>query len=245
MFKFFVKKQHDFLTNLLNGRNEFLWHEIKKNYNIKFEKSSNKENAVFQQSKNVTFYVDESNLCPDSFTHEMLHVYLSLNGIHINGALRLRLLGDDFFSLILSPNLIEHIGNCLEHVKMLPIYLEMGFDRTKFILDYDVYKCDNDELRNFELYYSSNNIINTTVVDPYIGRIVSILADPNMTFDYSEQLMRLQKIDSKLFQVITSLFKNWNDLKIKDRTLLDIDYTDVVNLFIDELNEWKITNRFN
>ena len=128
---------------------------------------------------------------------------------------------------------------------MLPIYLEMGFDRTKFILDYDVYKCDNDELRNFELYYSSNNIINTTVVDPYIGRLVSILADPNMTFDYSEQLMRLQKIDSKLFQVITSLFKNWNDLKIKDRTLLDIDYTDVVNLFIDELNEWKRTNRFN
>ncbi len=245
MFKFFVKKQHDFLTNLLNDRNEFLWHEIKKNYNIKFEKSSNKEYAVFQQSKNVTFYVDESNLCPDSFTHEMLHLYLSLNGIHINGALRLRLLGDDFFSFILSPNLIEHIGNCLEHVKMLPIYLEMGFDRTKFILDYDVYKCDNDELRNFELYYSSNNIINTTVVDPYIGRLVSILADPNMTFDYSEQLMRMQKIDSKLFQVITSLFKNWNDLIIKDRTLLDNDYTDVVNLFIDELNEWKRTNRFN
>ena len=64
-------------------------------------------------------------------------------------------------------------------------------------------------------------------------------------YSNSIQLKRLQKVDTKLFQVITNLFKNWSELKIKDRTLLDNDYTDVVNLFIDELNEWKRTNRFN
>lgn len=245
MFKFFVKKQHDFLTNLLNDRNEFLWHEIEKNYNVKFEKSLNKEYAVFQQSKNVTFFVDEKNLCTDSFTHEMLHVYLSLNKIHISGALKLRLLGDDFFSSILSPNLVDHIGNCLEHTKMLPLYLELGFDREKFILDYDVFKCEEIELKNFELYYSNQTVINKNAIDPFIGRIVAILADPNVSFDYSIQLKRLQKVDTKLFQVITNLFKNWSELKIKDRTLLDNNYTDVVNFFIDELNEWKRTNRFN
>lgn len=245
MFKFFVKKQHDFLTNLLNDRNEFLWHEIEKNYNVKFEKSLNKEYAVFQQSKNVTFFVDEKNLCTDSFTHEMLHVYLSLNKIHINGALKLRLLGDDFFSSILSPNLVDHIGNCLEHTKMLPLYLELGFDKEKFILDYNVFKCEEIELKNFELYYSNNSVINKNAIDPFIGRIVAILSDPNDSFDYSIQLKRFKKVDTKLFQVITNLFKNWSELKIKDRTLLDNDYTDVVNLFIDELNEWKRTNRFN
>ena len=237
---FFITKYKN-LNFLVNSRNQFLWDEIKNYYNIKFEKSINNEYAVFQQSKNVTFYIDENNLCPDSFTHEMLHVYLSLNEIHINGALKLRLLGDDFFSSILSPNLVEHIGNCLEHIKMLPLYLEMGFEREKFILDYYIFKCEDNELENFELYYSNNSIINKNA----IGRIVAILADPNISFDYSSQLKRLQKVDTKLFLVITNFFKNWKDLKIRDRALLDDDYTDIMNLFINELNEWKRTNSFN
>jgi hypothetical protein len=244
MINLFSNTKYKNINLLVNNRNQFLWDEIKNYYNIKFEKSTKNEYAVFQQSKNVTFYVDENNLCPDSFTHEMLHVYLSLNEIHINGALKLRLLGDDFFSSILSPNLVEHIGNCLEHIKMLPIYLEMGFDREKFILDYDVFKCQDDELKNFELYYSNKAIINKNAIDPFIGRIVAILADPNISFDYSSQLKRLQKVDTKLFLVITNLFKNWKDLKIKDKALLDDDYTDVMNLFINELNEWKRTNSF-
>lgn len=245
MIKLFFRTKYKNIHFLVDSRNQFLWNEIKNNYNTKFKSSKNNEYAVFQQSKNVTFFVDENNLCPDSFTHEMLHVYLSLNKIHINGALKLRLLGDDFFSSILSPNLVEHIGNCLEHTKMLPLYLELGFDREKFILDYDVFKCEEIELKNFELYYSNQTVINKNAIDPFIGRIVAILADPNVSFDYSIQLKRLQKVDTKLFQVITNLFKNWSELKIKDRTLLDNDYTDVVNLFIDELNEWKRTNRFN
>lgn len=245
MIKLFSRTKHKKIHLLVDNRNQYLWDEIKKNYDVKFEKSLNKEYAVFQQSKKVVFYVDESNLCPDSFTHEMLHVYLNLNGIHINGALRLRLLGDDFFSSIFSLNLIEHIGNCLEHTKMRPLYLELGFDKEKFILDYNVFKCEEIELKNFELNYSNNSVINKNAIDPFIGRIVAILADPNASLDYSIQLKRLQKVDTKLFLVITNLFKNWSELKIKDRTLLDNDYTDVVNLFINELNEWKRTNRFN
>lgn len=245
MIKLFSRTKYRNINLLVDNRNQYLWHEIKKNYDIKFEKSLNKEYAVFQRSKKVTFFVDENNLCPDSFTHEMLHVYLSLNGIHINGALKLRLLGDDFFGSILSPNLVEHMGNCLEHTKMLPLYLELGFDKEKFILDYNVFKCEEIELKNFELYYSNTSVINKNAIAPFIGRIIAILADPNASFDYSIQLKRLQKVDAKLFQVITNLFKNWSELKIKDRTLLDNDYTDVVNLFIDELNEWKRTNRFN
>ena len=122
----------------------------------------------------------------------MLHVYLSMNEVHSVGALKLRILGDSFFSAILSNDLIEHISNCLEHVKMLPIYLEMGFDREKFLLDYDIFKCDNEELKNFELYYSNNGLINKDAVDPFIGKLVAIIADPNVTFDYSNQLKRLQ-----------------------------------------------------
>jgi len=245
MIKLFFKTKYKNIHYLVDSRNQFLWNEINNNYNTKFKSSKNNEYAVFQQSKNVTFFVDENNLCTDSFTHEMLHVYLSLNKIHISGALKLRLLADDFFSSILSPNLVDHIGNCLEHTKMLPLYLELGFDREKFILDYDVFKCEEIELKNFELYYSNQTVINKNAIDPFIGRIVAILADPNVSFDYSIQLKRLQKVDTKLFQVITNLFKNWSELKIKDRTLLDNDYTDVVNLFIDELNVWKRTNRFN
>src|SRR6476620_7096185 len=110
----------------------------------------------------------------------------------------------------MSDRLLEHMGNCLDHVKMLPIYLEMGFDRKKFIVDYDVYKCTNEELLEFKKQYRIGKKINLNAVDSYIGRIVSVIADPNDEFDYSKDIVELKKIDPYLYQVVEKLY---NDCK--------------------------------
>lgn len=240
----FFKKKYLHLDKLIDKRNQILWYEINKNYKVSFKKSLQSEYAAYQQSRKVTFYIDENNLCASSFTHELLHVYLSLKGLHISGGLKNRIMSDEFFNSIFSCNLLEHMGNCLDHAKMLPIYFELGFEREKFITDFIVFKCTETELNELERYYRVFNKINTNAVDPYIGRLVSIITDPNENFNYDKYLLRLKNIDSKLFFTIYNLFDNWKKVKIENRTILDEDYISVLNIFIDELNTWKRTNTF-
>lgn len=240
----FFKMKYLHLDKLIDNRNQNLWYDINKNYKVSFKKSLQSEYAACQQSNKVTFYIDENNFCVSSFTHELLHVFLSLKGLHISGGLKNRIIFDEFFNSILSYNLLEHIGNCLDHVKMLPIYLELGFEREKFTTDFDVFKCTETELNELERSYKVINKINTNTVDAYIGRLVSIIADPNENFDYDKYLHRLKNIDSKLFLTICNLFDNWEKVKIENRTILDEDYISVLNVFIGELNTWKRTNAF-
>lgn len=240
----FFKKKYLHLDKLIDKRNIALWNEINKNFKVSFEKTLQPEYAIYQQAKKVTFYIDENNLCVSSFTHELLHVYLSLKGLHISGGLKNRIMTDDFFKLLFSKNLIEHIGNCLDHVKMLPLYLELGFEREKFISDFYFYKCTETEINELERYYRVFNKINTNAVDTYIGRLVSIIADPNDDFNYDNYLYRLKNIDSKLFLTIYNLFDNWKKVKIENRTILDEDYISVLTVFFYELNVWKHTNVF-
>jgi hypothetical protein len=240
----FFKKKYLHLDKLIDNRNNALWTDINKNCKVSFKKAIQPEYAVYQQSKKVTFYINEDNLSVSSFTHELLHVYLSLKGLHISGGLKNRIMTDEFFSLLFSYNLLEHMGNCLDHAKILPIYLELGFEKEKFITDFDVFKCTDTEINELERYYRIFNKINTNAVDPYIGRLISIIADPNENFDYVQYLLRLKNIDSKLFEVINNLFVNWKKVKIENRTFLDDDYTDVLNVFVEELKTWKRTNTF-
>lgn len=245
MFEYvFFKKKYLHLDKLIDHRNKILWSEIDKNCKITFKRALQPEYAIYQQAKKVTFYIDENNLCTSSFTHELLHVYLSLKGSHISGGLKNRIMADDFFKLLFSHNLLEHMGNCLDHVKMLPVYLELGFERERFITDYDIFKCTDTEINELEQDYRVSNKINTNTVDAYIGRLVSIIADTNESFDYGQYLFRLKNIDSKLFVVINNLFVNWKKVKIVNRTILDDDYSDVLNAFLEELKTWKRTNLF-
>ena len=110
------------MKELLDHRNQNLWNEISKDYNISFEDSLSKEYGCFAQNKNVIFYIDKDNLSKSSFTHEMLHVYLRCKDCFISGGLNNTIRQNSILSSMFSQELLEHMGNCLDHIKMLPIY---------------------------------------------------------------------------------------------------------------------------
>jgi len=233
------------MIELIDERNENLWNLIQENHKIKFEDSLSNEYACYSQGNNITFYIDRNDLRKDSFTHEMLHVYMRIKEFYFGSSLTNTLAGHKLLSSIISAELIEHIGNCLDHIKMLPIYLEMGFDRKKFILDYDLYKCTNEEISQFKKFYRTGNKINTQVVDPYIGRIISILADPNDKFNYSKDIEKLKKIDPLLFQIIERLINHTKQLKVENRELFDDNYLTVIGNFYENLKKWISYNKIN
>ena len=141
------------MKELIDYRNESLWTELQKRFNITFENSESSEYSCFSINDDITFYIVPDNLSKEFFTHEMLHVYLRMKDCYIGAGLKHTIKQSKILSAIMSDILIEHMGNCLDHIKMLPIYLDMGFNREKFLLDYDIHKCSDNELWFLKMNY--------------------------------------------------------------------------------------------
>jgi hypothetical protein len=232
------------MEELVDSRNEKLWKEINENYIIEFEDSLNTEYGCYTVNNKVIFFIDKNNLCKDSFTHEMLHVLMGMKDLYFSSSLKLTFPQSIILSKNLSSELMEHIGNCLDHIKMLPIYLELGFDRKKFISDYDCYKCTAEEISEFNKIYRIGKKINLKALDPYIGRLVAILCDPNQDFNYSSDLNKLQKIDPLLFKIIVRLIDHTKEVKVLDRTIFEDDHRTVISNFYKNIVNWISQNSF-
>jgi hypothetical protein len=237
-----AKKIHN-MKGLIDFRNENLWKSLNKNYNIKIEDSPNEEYSCYSENNDITFYIVNKNLCKDSFTHEMLHAYLRMNDCFIGAGLKNTIWQSKILTAIMSNNLLEHIGNCLDHVKMLPKYLDMGFERKKFILDYDTRKCSSEELTLLKQNYRQGKKVNPNAVDLYIGKLIGILVDPNDSFDYTKELKNLEKLDPLLYAINTRMINFWSEIKIENRQVIDDDYHSVLFEYYDNLKKWISKNK--
>ena len=222
------------LNDLIDNRNKELWHAITDRFKVTLVASPNNEYSVYLEDETATFYIPK-NICIDSFTHEILHVYLRLKEVSVGSPLVLMVTGDKLIKIMSVP-LVEHIGNCLCHIKMLPKYLELGFDRRKFLYDYDTHKCTDAEI-NLIKSNLGNRVYNSKIVDLFIGKYIAIKSDPNTSFDYSSALNCLKQIDAELFGVLENFYNDWLELDIEVYDLFH-NYRDVVSKFYDELNQW-------
>ena len=69
------------IAKLIDKRNETLWNEIVSKCQFDVQASANAEYACYSKSDAVIFFVPLNNYCPDSFTHELLHVYIRLKEV--------------------------------------------------------------------------------------------------------------------------------------------------------------------
>lgn len=233
------------MNELLDYRNQNLWDEIKKNYTVTFENSLSNQYSCFAQNRNVIFYIDKENLCKNSFTHEMLHIYLRSKDCFISGGLNNTIRQNPTLSFIFSSELLDHMGNCLDHINMLPIYLDLGFEREKFIGDYHDHKCTSEELYILKKNYRIDTSINHKAVDFYLGKLIAILADPNIEVDYSEELEELKRIDPILFEANYKMIEHWKEIKIENRQIIDDDYHSVLYEYYQNLEKWILINKLN
>ncbi len=213
---------------LLDTRNEALWNELNENYAISLQPSLNGEYGCFSKGNDITFYINESNPCLDSFTHEMLHVYLRLKELYVGAGLKNTLAGSNILKAIFSDALLEHIGNSLDHVKMLPLYLEMGFDREKFLLDYHTDKCLDSEVSQLKRFYRTGKKLNFTIVDNYLGKLLAMFADPNPAFTYTSQREQLKKIDPFLYSATLKMVNQWKKVELSGGNGVSNTYHEVV-----------------
>jgi len=148
-------------------------------------------------------YVPDMLPCKDSFAHELLHLWMDMQDVSVSCTLSATFKTDRLLTLLFKPELGDHLGNCADHYKMLPLYLDMGFERNKFIDDYDSIKCSETEISMIEdWYYHTDFRSRQYAVEQYLAKYFAIKACPNPRFDYNEPLQRLKALDSELHAIL-------------------------------------------
>jgi hypothetical protein len=230
------------INQFIDERNSELLNSLNSKFSIKIEQSKSREYSCFTQNSEAIIYIDENNICKDSFTHELLHIYLKDKEFFLGASLKLTIAQSRILSRIFSEKLIEHLGNCLDHLKMFEIYKGLGFSQEKFILDYFEYKCTESDIKFLSRNYKIGNKINNNTVDFYIGKLVAIFCDLNIENDYQKHLTILEKLDTKLYSIVEKLIEETKAYNLNNENIF-ISYRDIANDFYSNLITWIKINK--
>lgn len=234
------------LSGYITQQSKNLWGQLNSIYDISIEYHNVNEYAVFTQNKKAVIYVPKNaKPCPDSFGHELLHILVRSTETYIGASLSRIVKESNTLSAILSTNLLNHISNCLEHIKMLPLYLNMGFDISRFIVDYNTPKLTISEVSYLRSTMIKKRLLRKIsyvpmAVDLYIGKYFAVKACPNSTINYEPLIQELKSIDEELWEILESFWDSWLEYDIfKAREAVDLDYLEVLCDFTDNLEEWQ------
>ena len=235
----------DLIVNkyLIDIKNSELWNSLNKSFNISVEFSEDEVYSCYTKSGNAIIYVDRNNLNPESFTHELLHLYLDQKDFYLGSSIQNLIINDECLNKIFSQNVIFHLTNCLDHIKMFSIFKEMGYVENKFILDYNTHKMTDYELNSIRSYYRHGDNIFCAAADLYIGKLFAMLCDINNNFNYQYELNELKKIDNILYDCIYDLVEEVKDFNINESSMFN-SYIDLSFKFYEAVNEWYEDNSF-
>ena len=223
---------------LIDNRNEQLWNDLNNTHSISIDLIDYPNYACDSENNNSRIIVPKNDIDIDSFTHELLHILIRQKELFFGSSFQMLVNGNQILSEIISGELIEHFGNCIDHIKMLPIYLELGFDKKKFITDYDVNKCTKSEIQQLKDNFKIRGSYNSEAVDFYIGKYIAIKADPKQHINYPKSLAELKALDSKLFGILEKCIEDWKKMPIEKENIWDDDYNSISFEFYQNLSDW-------
>lgn len=221
---------------LLNEQNMDLWKDLNNVFKIELEESLEEGYLTYFDNGIVIIEVDKEHLTPAAFTHELLHVYLKAKGVEVIWDLKEKIQENKDLRALFSTSLRVHLGNCLEHVKMLPIFLSRGFKNEDFIMDYYKKILNDEQMWELEQAYFRNGKPELGMVDMYIGKFFSMRASNNPDFNYSVFFERLKQLDANLYKINQCFWEAWENYKIGDPRE---KYLPFLNDYLEDLKSWK------
>ncbi len=94
---------------------------------------------------------------------------------------------------------------------------------------------NNDIIYLIQIHYKENGIYYREAIDTFIGKFFAMRACNNVAFNYSKYYKLLERIDSKLYNLLNDF---WNDWKTYDISDANDSYEEILEYFIDDLNGW-------
>lgn len=224
------------ISRLIDDRNRDLYEWIVSKFTVTLEQSFNGEYSVYRIDKQMTFYIPVDDYCIDSFSHELLHGYMDCFEIYLGGSFKNTMWQSNILRTLFDNDLAEHVTNSISHTLMLPIYLERGFDRTKFLLDYTTFKTEPGFLNQIGRYYKNGKHYSLSSIRNFIGKYFAFKCDPNLDFNYQNELNQLKKIDPQLYRIVEQYFLQWEGYDFTDDEFSE--YREINHSLYSSLKPW-------
>jgi hypothetical protein len=219
----------------LDYKNQLLLADLRKDFQIDFEPKEINYCEVFSKNRHSTIYYNPKHVDNDSIAHELLHIKLDRYNYSIGNHIYLSCQNNKKLGKVFCKFLCDYIGNCLDHFKMYPSYIEMGYKPENFLINGLDEKCSLNDIKLLNLSFLGMYIAKS--IDRYIGYLISIYAD-HVSNDYREHLRLLEQKDSNLFDIISRF---WNKWKVFDIENIDPIYNSDIDLaesFISDMELW-------
>lgn len=221
----------------IDKRNVALWKELNRSdFSIVIEESNEPNYGCYCQNKDATIYVLTSKPDPASFAHELLHVKFRINGMLAGCCLKRMLQEHPILKDVITKETIDVITNSMEHVKMLPQFLAMGYSNAEFIGDY--YSCKMN-LKDFSAlcnWYIADKI---PAMDRFIGTYCAMRADNNSDHKYNTYFGLMKLLDKSLYEIVERFWNDWVQYDTeKQREIWEPDYGLIISNFVNELGNY-------
>lgn len=224
------------IPNVLDEATSLLLEDLNKVFDISFEQKNIDYCVVVQKNNMATIYYNPKNVNTESIVHELLHIWLKKFNYSIGNHLFLCTQSDKKLNKFLYKFLCDYIGNCCDHLKMYPKYLEMGYSPKEFLKNGLELKTSLGHLKKIRLKFLG--IYSGHSINLFIGCLISILADHIKENDYTEHLIYLKKKDLALYEIIVNFWEKWKVFNIHNIDPIYNSDLELISILIDELTVW-------
>lgn len=209
--------------------------EINKDFHVSFTEWNKEYAEVFTQNNIAEIFYNPKNIKTESIAHELLHIWLKKFNYFSSTHIFLSFENDEKLSKVFTKYLCDFIGNYMDHYKMYPKYLSMGYKPEHFIQEGLNSKCSLSQI-NF-LFLKPFGVYNAASVNLYIGSLFSIYAD-HVENDYSKHLRKLKEKDTVLFDIVTEFWKSWEKFDIENIDPITNSDFELIESFIVNIEVW-------
>lgn len=231
------------LDKLLDTNNKELYDFVSTRIPITVCYGPENNYGVFQRDHKAVVYIPKDNYSPDSFAHELLHVLMTTYGVNIGASIKSQKNESRQLSMVISDALADHISNVLEHRKMYPRYIALGYDKMRFLSDASSPVLTNEETAQIRILFKTGRFFNQRIkpvaVDYFMGKYLAAKGACIDAFDYSSQLSKMQVIQPELCLIMDSLLSRW-DLydETKEGDLESESHIDIAHDFLSDVEHW-------
>jgi hypothetical protein len=232
----------------LDSANTSLWQTLHRSgYEIAIEKTDVPRACVTQlTAKKHLITLPIRARGPASLTHELLHVLLCAKQSNISAALAIYGAKSKSFPTLFSKELDLNTGNLLQHTKMLPWFLTLGYPRDQFVSDYSQLTHANleKEAANCGVQFqvdSEMGVHRLSSIWLFVYSFFRITCSPRLD-DYSSALAILREADGSLFDVQTQLREAWNVFQPGRADHKALDFA-IAEGYITRMDQWASTTK--
>lgn len=185
----------------------------------------------------ATIYVPAGDPQPASFAHELLHAKMRIKEIFCS--LKRDVSCHPFAKSILSDKLCEHISNIMEHRKMFPEFIAMGYKEEEFLADYHTPLLSPEQVSIIISSLKSNGHYLASGVDLFIGKYLSARFCCLSNYNYSKELQQMREAEPVLTAYLESFAERWDKFDIEKNDALAEDDCFLIKMdFVEDLDTW-------